>query len=83
MKVIKEGEWKVPWSAEFTCKTCKAVLLVGETDVVATNYKDSGYHCICCICRKTVNVPSSSVPLRVREEKDKKRERYSSDGWYD
>lgn len=74
MKVLKEGKWHLPWSAELPCATCEAVLLVEEADVKATDYDSSGgYHAVCPICTRAVVVPKNGLPLRMTDALGKKR----------
>lgn len=78
MKVMKEGKWNVPWSHEYACSTCEAVLLVEESDVKPT-YNEMKYHFVCCVCGKDTEVPHKDLPLRVKEALDKKRKWSSYD----
>lgn len=73
MKVIKEGKWNVPWSAELSCKTCEARLLVEESDVKARDYYNDGFTFTCPLCGKVSVINGSELPLRVQEEKNKRR----------
>lgn len=80
MKVIKEGKWNIPWSSQYTCPTCEAVLLVEESDVKPT-YNTMTYWCTCALCGKTIVLPNESIAQRVRETVDKKREWSRSSSW--
>lgn len=79
MKIIKEGNWKNPWSREIVCseKCCGATLLVEEVDLIApaceSNNIVSRYEFMCPVCAKKNDVPPKELPLRVREILDKKR----------
>lgn len=81
MKVVKEGKWNVPWSGEFKCDTCEAMLLVEEHDVKPTYNKNAKYYFVCCVCGKSNDLPANAVAQRVREAVDKKREYSSSSDW--
>ena len=80
MKVLKEGKWNVPWSTEKVCSTCEATLLVEESDVKATDYATT-YHFVCVVCGKVNYIDHKELPLRVCEEKEKKRKYSSSSDW--
>lgn len=73
MKVLKEGKWNLPWSGTYNCPTCEAQLLVEETDVKAALYSNSGFSCSCPICHKSISIPDKDLPLRVKEEINRKR----------
>jgi hypothetical protein len=58
MKVLKEGNWKNPWSMEMVCDEhdCGATLLVEEEDVKPVDYsKKKDYYAECLVC--LFNVP--------------------------
>lgn len=82
MKVIKSGKWNNPWSDEFTCTTCGAVLHVEESDLKAhDNDLDANYF-ICVECGKNNTISKDSLPLRIKEYLNKIR-KYSAYGFYD
>ncbi len=81
MKVVKEGKWHVPWSGEYACKTCEAVLLVEESDVKPTYDACGRFYFTCAICGKDSDLPGKDLPLRVRETVEKKRKYSSSSDW--
>ncbi len=76
MKIIKEGNWKNPWSKEHECGTCKGVLLVEEKDVKPVDY-GTGFYCLCALCGERIEIKSGDLSKRVRDEVDRKR-KYSS-----
>lgn len=80
MKIVKEGKWNLPWSAEMTCPTCDAILLVEEKDVKPVDYS-SGYFCTCMICNKRITIGANLLPLRVKEACDLKRKHGSGSAW--
>ena len=81
MKVVKEGNWNEPWSKEFDCETCRAVLLVGEDDVKPVD-NSTGYYFVCPLCGKLTYIDGKDMTRRVREAVDKKRKYWSSgDPW--
>ena len=80
MKIIKEGKWNVPWTGNATCPTCEAELLVEEKDVLPT-YNEMSYFCECVICKKRIELKAKDLPLRVKEEVDKKRKWSSGSAW--
>lgn len=80
MKVLKEGKWNVPWSTENVCATCEATLLVEESDVKATDYGTT-FHFVCAVFGKVNYVAVKELPLRVSEEKEKKRKYSTSSAW--
>lgn len=81
MKVVKEGKWNVPWSGEFPCGTCEAVLLVEEADVKPVD-NSTGFYFVCAVCGKHNAIPVKDIALRVREAVEKKRKYWSSgDPW--
>lgn len=81
MKVVKEGKWNVPWSDEFPCGTCEAVLLVEEDDVKPVDNASGKYYFVCAVCGKQNDLPSKGIAQRVREAVDKKRKYWSSGDW--
>lgn len=80
MKILKEGKWNLPWTMEADCPTCEARLLVEEPDVKPT-HNTMAYFCACMICKKQINLSAKDLPLRVKEEVDKKRTWSSSSAW--
>lgn len=74
MKVLAEGRWKMPWSMEAMCnqKQCGAKLLVEEGDVKPVHY-EYGFYAACTVCGTRINIPTSSLPLRIQEALNKKR----------
>ena len=89
MKVLKEGNWKNPWSKEIDCsvKDCSATLLVEEKDLKApTRYEDDSarYIFTCPVCGKDNDLSCKGLPNRVKETLDTKRTVHrSSSGWRD
>ncbi|HTM68016.1 MAG TPA: hypothetical protein VL426_01850 [Candidatus Binatia bacterium] len=82
MKVVKEGKWNVPWSGEYGCRTCEAVLHLDEADVKPTDNRSNEFYFVCPVCGKTTEVPAKDLPLRVKETLEKKRKYWSSgDPW--
>lgn len=79
MKVIKEGNWKNPWSKEYECRACHAVLLVEEGDVKPVDYS-TGFYCLCALCGERVIIADADLSKRVRDEVGRKR-KYSSSSW--
>lgn len=78
MKVLKSGKWKNPWSATLMCQICSAELLVEEKDLQPQgNQADSNYF-TCIECGKNNYVDTKTLPLRVKEELNKKRKYWSS-----
>lgn len=78
MKILKEGNWKNPWSHEYVCneKDCAATLLVDEADLMAPERYDNQaarYEFLCPVCGKKNDVPPKDLPLRIKEALDKKR----------
>ena len=78
MKVVKEGKWNVPWSGEFPCRTCEAVLLVEEADVKPVDDRPNSFSFICEVCGKHNDLPMKDIAQRVREAVEKKRKYRSS-----
>jgi hypothetical protein len=80
MKVLKEGNWKNPWSTQATCteKSCGAQLLVEEADVMPVDY-GTGYFAQCPICHCRVIV--DDLPLRLRRILDPKRKVSTGSAW--
>lgn len=66
MKVIKEGKWNLPWTAQMSCPTCEAILLVEEKDVKPVDYS-SGDFCMCMLCGKSIAIHAKDLAQRVRE----------------
>jgi hypothetical protein len=86
MKVLEEGKWKKPWSAEVSCseKECEAKLLVDESDVKAVDYSSpASYSVMCPVCKSKVVLSSSSVPKWVKCEADKKKMVSSGGSYFD
>lgn len=77
MKVLKEGKWNIPWTAEVSCSTCEAKLLTEEVDVKPVMYSNSGYCCSCPVCSKSISLEGKLIAQRVREVVDAKRPYYS------
>ncbi|OGH91744.1 MAG: hypothetical protein A2534_02065 [Candidatus Magasanikbacteria bacterium RIFOXYD2_FULL_39_9] len=82
MKILKEGKWNIPWTAEISCSTCEARLLVEEADVLPVGNESAKYECVCAICGKLVALKKDDISQRVREVVDKKRKYWSTgDPW--
>ncbi|MDD5252100.1 MAG: hypothetical protein PHT12_05735 [Patescibacteria group bacterium] len=75
MKIVKEGKWNNPWSAEMTCTngSCGAVLMVEESDVKATYGASAKFHFTCSVCGSDSNIPSKDLPPRVMGKVEKTR----------
>lgn len=82
MKLIKNGKWNDPWSGKYFCSTCDAEILVEEVDLQPQgNETDSNYY-ICLECKKANYIHKDHLPLRVKEELNKKRKYWNSgDPW--
>ena len=75
MKVLKEGKWNVPWVGGGICpnKECGAEIEVYECDLRPTFDTRDAFECICCVCGHSIPIGADKLPLRVREELEKKR----------
>ena len=69
MKVVKEGNWKNPWSGEIACSNsrCGTTLLVEESDIKPTFDEYDRFHFVCAVCGTTVNVFARDLPPRMVE----------------
>ena len=88
MKILKEGNWKNPWTARFVCshKGCGAELEVDEKDLVAKGYQGESNPWTsikCGVCGHEFRVPEKEIPPRIQEHLESKRTVYSSSGWRD
>lgn len=83
MKVLKSGNWKEPWSGNFTCSVCKAELFVEETDLIAYDNQSDFNQYKCPECFKFNIIIKDILPLRLLEELNRKRKYYSSSGGKD
>lgn len=83
MKVLKTGNWKEPWSGNFTCDICKAELLVEEIDVIAYDNQSDYNQFKCPECLKPNKIGKNLLPPRLLEELNSKRRYYSSSGGKD
>lgn len=81
MKVLKEGKWHVPWTAECACKTCEALVLVEEADVKPTYDAPNTFYWVCSVCGKDNDLPAKDLTQRVREAVEKKRKYRSYSDW--
>lgn len=69
MQILKAAEKKVPWSFEFTCPECEALLLIEEGDTTVSKSKhDLRYgtyiivQCKCISCHHTMIIPCRKLP---------------------
>jgi hypothetical protein len=76
MKVVKEGKWDNPWSAELSCgnDNCGATLLVEEGDVIPTYDSRNKFHFICPICESVTYIPPANLPPRIKNALEAKRD---------
>lgn len=81
MKVLEEGKWKNPWSAEAVCaeKSCGAKLLVEESDLKAVDYSSKNdFYAECAVCGGRILFDYADLPLRLSRALNASRERCSS-----
>lgn len=66
MKILDQGKWENPWTAEVLCKQsrCGAKLLIEEDDVKAPDYSNS-FTYTCPVCGTMNYLNENDVPLRV------------------
>lgn len=84
MKIIDRGAWEEIWTAQKNCATtrCGAVLLLDESDVVATNFAGpKDFHFVCPVCRLPTSISESELPPRLVRELNLKRESGNSAYW--
>ncbi len=81
MKLIEEGNWKIPWSMEVVCveKGCGAKVLIEEKDVKPVDYDAYNYYADCMICERKILISEKDVPQRMKNVLDKKRKHRDSD----
>ena len=76
MKLLEEGNWKIPWSMEVICieKGCGAKVLIEEKDVKPVDYDDAyRYYAVCMVCERNIYISEKDVPQRMKNVLDKKR----------
>lgn len=73
MKLIKAAPHTNPWTKEFVCFGCQAVLLIEERDlkrITGSDQRDgqSWDYCTtnCSECRSSIKIESSELPLPVK-----------------
>lgn len=81
MKVLKEGKWHLPWSAEAVCKACQATVLVEEGDVEPTFGEFNAFYWRCPACDVCNEISEAAIHPRVKCEVEKRRQYSSSDDW--
>lgn len=66
MKVLKSGTWNDPWSKQYDCINCKAVLQVEEGDVYSERRDQVVFKC--AECETAVEIKLSDCHQRMQKK---------------
>jgi hypothetical protein len=82
MKVLDQGKWQNPWTAEVICqqKQCGAKLLIEENDVKAPDYSVS-FTYTCPVCGAVNYLNENDISLRVTKKAAKGRKPPNCSSW--